>query len=256
MNHGVGTVCLIGAGPGDADLITLRGLRLLRRADVVVYDRLVSRELLAEARPGAELIDAGKHPGFERVTQREINDLLVDRARRGLEVVRLKGGDPLIFGRGGEEAAHCAAAGVPLAIVPGVSSVHAVPASAGIPITHRGVSRSCVVITGQTEEASNGAGLPYRALAAIDTVVILMGRSSLGQIAGKLIQAGRAEDTPAACIETGCTPDQRVVRGTLASIAALADDHELRAPVTTVIGQVAAMDLQTVDGSVQVKQAV
>ncbi|MFQ5490227.1 MAG: uroporphyrinogen-III C-methyltransferase [Phycisphaerae bacterium] len=243
MNRDPGTVYLIGAGPGHADLITVRALRLLRRADVVVYDRLLSSELLHEARPDAELIDVGKHPGFERITQPEINDLLVDRTRRGLDVARLKGGDPFVFGRGGEEAGHCAEAGVRVEVVPGISSAHAVPAAAGIPITYRGVSRSCVVVTGQTDPDLGRADLPYQALAAIDTVVILMGRSNLREITGRLIQAGRSGRTPAACIETGCTPQQRVVRGTLASLAALADAHKLQAPVTTIIGDVAAMNL-------------
>jgi uroporphyrin-III C-methyltransferase len=236
-----GTVYLIGAGPGDAELITVRGLRVLQRADVVVHDRLVAPELLDEAQPEAEVIDVGKHPGFKRYTQQEINALLVDRARAGLDVVRLKGGDPFILGRGGEEAVHCARAGVPFVVVPGVSSAHAVPAAAGIPITHRGLARTYAVVTGQTDPQLGQADLPYESLAAIDTLIILMGRSNLEQIATNLIAAGRSGDSPAACIEMGWTPQQRTVTATLATIAAEADKAGLRAPAVTVVGEVAAL---------------
>ena len=236
-----GTVYLIGAGPGDAELITVRGLRLLRQADVVVHDRLVAPELLHEVRPRAEVIDVGKHPGFQRFTQDEINTLLVDRARDGAVVARLKGGDPLIFGRGAEEALCCARAGVPCVVVPGVSSAHAVPAAAGIPVTHRGLGRSYAVITGQTDPTLGKAPIPYDSLAGIDTVIVLMGRSNLDQITARLIAAGRSPETPAACVEMGCTPQQQEVVGTLATIAAQASARGLRAPVVTVIGQVVAL---------------
>jgi len=241
LNAETGTVSLIGAGPGDPELITVRGLRLLRDARVVVHDRLVAPELLDEVRPDAEVIDVGKHPGFQRFTQREINVLLVDRARAGWDVARLKGGDPFVFGRGGEEALHCARAGVPVVVVPGISSAHAVPAAAGIPLTHRGLARSYAVITGQTDPSLGEANLPYAHLAAIDNVVILMGRSNLDQLARELIAAGRSPHTPAACIEMGCTGQQKNVTATLATIAALASVSNLRAPVVTVVGPVAAL---------------
>lgn len=246
MSVACGTVYLIGAGPGEPDLITVRGLRALRRADVVVHDRLVAGELVDETRRGAEVIDVGKLPGFARRTQPEINSLLVDRAQAGLDVARLKGGDPFVFGRGGEEAQACAAAGVPCVVIPGVSSAHGVPAAAGIPATHRGLGRSYAVITGQTDPGLGQAEIPYAALAGIDTVIILMGRSNLGEITAGLMSAGRSPETPAACIEMGCTPQQRQVAGTLTDIAALANTQGLRAPVTTVVGEVVALGTSTV----------
>ena len=241
FNAMAGTVYLVGAGPGDPELITVRGLRTLQSADVVVHDRLVAAALLDEAKPGAELIDVGKHPGFVRWTQQEINALLIERAGRGLDVVRLKGGDPFVFGRGGEEALACAAESVPCVAIPGVSSAHAVPAAAGIPVTHRGMARSYAVVTAQTDPTLGQADLPYASLTAIDTLVIMMGRATLDQVTANLIAAGRDPDTPAACVEMGWTPQQRVVHGALGTIAALADVEELNAPVVTVVGQVAAL---------------
>lgn len=238
-----GTVYLVGAGPGDPELITVRGLRLLGRADMVLHDRLIAPELLDEVQPQAEIINVGKHPGFQRYTQDEINALLVDRARRGYTVVRLKGGDPFIFGRGSEEMLHCAQAGVPVVVVPGVSSAHGVPAAAGIPLTHRGLGRSYAVITGRTDPSLGQPDIPYEALAEIDTVVILMGRSNLDEIAKGLIAAGRSPGTPTACIEMGCTPKQRSVLATLATIAAAVDAGDLRAPVVTVVGDVVGLGM-------------
>jgi uroporphyrin-III C-methyltransferase len=240
MSQCLGTVYLIGAGPGDPGLITVRGLRALRAADVVVHDRLVARELLDEVRDGAEVIDVGKYPGFQRQPQAQINALLIDRAEQGLDVARLKGGDPFVFGRGAEEAAACQAAGVPVIVVPGVTSAGAVPAAAGIPLTHRGLARSYAVITGQTDPALGEADIPYAALVDIDTVVILMGRSNLEEITTGLVVAGRQANTPAACVEMGTTPQQRVVTGTLGTIAPLAAAAGLAAPVVTVVGEVVA----------------
>ncbi|MBA3258755.1 MAG: uroporphyrinogen-III C-methyltransferase, partial [Gemmatimonadales bacterium] len=191
-----GTVHLVGGGPGDPGLITARGLELLRRADVVVHDRLIGPELLHEARAGAELVDVGKGPGHAALSQEEINALLVERARHGREVVRLKGGDPFVFGRGSEELAACREAGVEVAVVPGVSSAIAGPAAAGIPVTARGIARSFAVVTGHQagpeNEGPNGASGPdVGPLAAVDTIVILMGRAALGGLAARLIAAGR-----------------------------------------------------------------
>jgi uroporphyrin-III C-methyltransferase len=235
-----GPVHLVGGGPGDPGLITSRGLELLRSADVVVHDRLIGAELLQEARADAELIDAGKGPGHAPYTQNEINVLLVARARLGRTVVRLKGGDPFVFGRGSEEAAACRAAGVPVYVVPGVTSAIAAPAAAGIPVTARGLARSFAVVT--AHQAGPGAEVAdLRGLAGVDTLVVLMGRASLGTLAAQLIEAGRDPDTPAACIQSATTPEQRATRATLATIAAAADRDGLQNPVVTVIGAVAAL---------------
>ncbi|MCP4592414.1 MAG: uroporphyrinogen-III C-methyltransferase [bacterium] len=236
-----GTVHLVGAGPGDPELITVRGLRLLRAADVVIHDRLVAHALLDEVGADAEVINAGKHPGHQRLTQQEINALLTGRAREGLAVVRLKGGDPFVFGRGGEEVQACVEAGVPVVVVPGISSAHAVPAAVGIPVTHRGLGRAYAVVTGQTDPQCGSSELPYASLAGLDTVIVLMGRSNLAEITARLMAAGRAGSTPASCVEMGCTPEQRSVLGTLETIAAQAAAHPLRAPVVTVIGEVVSM---------------
>ena len=242
-----GVVYLIGAGPGDPGLITVKGLNALRSADVIIYDRLAPAELLAEAKPGAELIDAGKRADNHTLSQREINRYLIDNARAGKIVARLKGGDPFVFGRGGEEAEACRAAGIPFVVVPGVSSAIAVPAYAGIPVTHRDMTSVFAVITGHADpEASGNPGsgqtsLDYSALARIGTLVILMGVAHLGNIAAALIVAGRDPSTPAACIERGTTNRQRTIRGTLATIADQAAQANLQAPAVIVIGEVAAL---------------
>jgi uroporphyrin-III C-methyltransferase len=235
-----GTVHLVGGGPGDPGLITSRGLDLLRSADVVVHDRLIGAELLREARTDAELIDAGKGPGHAPYTQAEINALLVERARDGRTVVRLKGGDPFVFGRGSEEAAACRAAGVPVFVVPGVTSAIAAPAAAGIPVTARGLARSFAVVTAH-QAGPDGEVADVRGLAGVDTLVVLMGRASLGALAAQLIEAGRDPATPAACIQSATTPEQRVTRATLATIADAADRDGLQNPVVSVIGAVAAL---------------
>ncbi len=240
MRTEVGTIYLVGAGPGDPGLITVRGLMLLRRANVVVYDRLVARELLQEARDGAELVYAGKSRGDETLSQAEIGALLVERARRGLCVVRLKGGDPYLFGRGFEEFSACRTAGVPCVVVSGVTSAIAAPSAAGIPITSRKQVRSVAIITGTTASESESSALDYAALAKIDTVIVLMGRENLSEIAASLVAGGRHASTPAAAIQSGTTRTQRVVRGTLGTIARLVDESELTPPVVTVVGEVAA----------------
>jgi uroporphyrin-III C-methyltransferase len=239
-----GTVHLVGGGPGDPGLITARGLELLRRADVVVHDRLISPELLHEAGVGAELVDVGKGPGHTALSQEEIDRLLVDRARAGKEVVRLKGGDPFVFGRGSEELLACREAGVRCEIVPGVSSAIAGPAAAGIPVTARGIARSFAVVT--AHQAGETAEHDVAPLAGVDTIVVLMGRSSLPSFTAKLVAAGRHPDTPAACIQSATTPAQRVTIATLATIAAAAERDGLEAPVVTVIGEVARMGVEGV----------
>jgi uroporphyrinogen III methyltransferase/synthase len=235
------TVYLVGAGPGDPGLLTRRGARLVSEADVVIYDRLVHRSVVALAPSDAELIDVGKRPdtdggGAERQTQ--INKLLVDRGRRCETVVRLKGGDPFLFGRGGEEAEVLAEAGVEFRIVPGVTSAFGVPAAAGIPVTHRGLASSVTVVTGRVGDPTADAGVDWEALAKIDgTLVVLMGMMTRAEIADALTRGGKRADTPVAVIERGTTTNQRVVRTTLDQLAAV----ELGSPSIIVIGPVAQL---------------
>ena len=238
-----GQVHLVGGGPGDPGLITARGLELLRSADVVVHDRLVGPALLEETRAGAELIDVGKGRGHAALSQEAINRLLVERARAGRAVVRLKGGDPFVFGRGSEELDACRAAGVACDVVPGVSSAIAGPAAAGIPVTARGIARSFAVVT--AHQAGERGVADLRPLAGVDTIVVLMGRSGLPGFTADLIAAGRDPSTPAACIQSATTPDQRVTIATLSTIAEAAERDGLEAPVVTVIGEVARMGAAT-----------
>jgi len=237
MSDRRGIAYLVGGGPGDPGLITVRGLEILRAADVIIHDRLIGKALLAEARRDAELIDVGKARGAHREAQQEIHELLIDRAHRGLCVVRLKGGDPFVFGRGFEEWSACREAGVECVVVPGVSSALAAPLAAGIAVTARGQSRSVALITAET--ASGDRPFDAADLTRIDTLVVLMGRSKLSEITCSLMQVGKAPSTPAACIERATTPQQRVVCGTLATIAELAAREGLAAPMVTVIGEVA-----------------
>jgi uroporphyrin-III C-methyltransferase len=231
-----GIVYLVGAGPGDPRLMTLRGAEVLRQADVVVYDRLAAPALLDLAPGRAERIYAGKEPGAPTLDQEEINKLLVDRARTGCVVVRLKGGDPFVFGRGGEEALACAHAGVPFEVVPGVSSATAVAAYAGIPLTHRGVASSFAVVTAS---AAPGREVDLqRVSAAVDTLVVLMAAGKLEQVCAALIAGGRYPDEPAAVIERGTTVDQRSVISTLADLPSRAAKEHIDAPATLVIGPV------------------
>jgi uroporphyrin-III C-methyltransferase len=228
-----GSVALVGAGPGDPELITVKALARLRSADVVVHDRLVPRALLDEAPATARRIDVGKAPGRQPWPQPRINRLLVAEARRGRRVVRLKGGDPFVFGRGGEECQALAAAGVPCEVVPGVTSAVAVPGRAGIPVTHRGCATSFAVVTGHTA-GIDPCALPWTALAQLDTVVVLMGLGQLRAIASQLIAAGRPAATPAAVISAGTTPHERVVCGSLGDIADRASG--MPSPATIVVG--------------------
>ncbi|MHB8629227.1 MAG: uroporphyrinogen-III C-methyltransferase [Aggregatilineales bacterium] len=240
----IGTVYLVGAGPGDPGLITVKGLKLIQSADVILYDRLAPPELLAEARPGAEQIDVGKYPGHPRLTQDGINALLIEKAYAYPVVVRLKGGDPFVFGRGGEEALACHLAGVPFVVVPGISSAIAVPAYAGIPVTQRGLTSTFTVFAGHEDPTKSASNIDYDALAKVatsGTLVVLMGVMYLPQIAAKLIEFGVNPTTPAACIEWGTTEQQRVVDGTLATLPELANAAGLSSPTTTVIGAVAGL---------------
>jgi uroporphyrin-III C-methyltransferase len=232
------TVSLVGAGPGDPGLLTRRGAELLARADVVIHDRLVSHELLELAPPGVRLIDAGKSPGTSD-SQSEITAQLIEYGRTGQNVVRLKGGDPFLFGRGGAEAEALDRAGVAYEVVPGVSSALAAPAAAGIPVTHRGLASSVTVVTGHVGDSAAG-GVDWASLGrAGGTLVILMGMSERARISAALVSSGRDPDTPVAVVHWGTTARQQVVRSTLDGLAAV----ELPAPSVIVVGPVAGMDL-------------
>jgi len=232
---GGGCVSLVGGGPGDPGLVTVRGRRLLAEADVVVTDRLGPRALLDALPPEVEIVDAGKTGYAGGMDQEAINAVLVDRARAGHRVVRLKGGDPFVFGRGGEEALACIEAGVPVEVVPGVTSAVAVPACAGIPVTHRGVARGFAVLA-----ASPGSGVDWSALAGVgaDTLVLLMGLARLESIAAELVAGGRAGSTPAAVIAAGTTSEERVVVGVLDDIADRAAQADVGTPALVVVGEV------------------
>jgi uroporphyrin-III C-methyltransferase len=234
-----GTVYLVGAGPGDPGLLTLRGAEVLGHADVVVFDRLASPTLLDLAPESAELIYAGKEPGRSAMPQREIDALLVERASAGSVVVRLKGGDPFVFGRGGEEVLACAVAGIPFEVVPGVSSAIAAPAAAGIPVTHRGLAQSFGVVTGST---AHGDDVDLQRVAtAVDTLVVLMAAGRLAETCGDLVDAGRPPDDPAAIVQWAGTAEQTVVVGTLTSLPGLAAAASIGPPATLVVGPVVAI---------------
>ena len=234
------TVYLVGAGPGDPDLLTLRGAEVLARADVVVYDRLSVATLLDLAPADAERISVGKQPGGPRTSQEDINALLVARGRAGQQVVRLKGGDPFVFARGGEEAAALSDAGVAFEVVPGITSAVAVPAYAGIPVTMRYSSTSFTVVTGHEDPAKGEGSVNWEAVAALGgTLVVLMGAARCRPICDRLIAAGMDPGTPAAAVQWGTRPNQRTLRATLATLA----DLEPQPPATIVIGEVAAADL-------------
>lgn len=229
-----GIVYLVGAGPGDPGLITVRGLEVLKLADVIAYDRLVHPDLLRNARKGAWQINVGKAPGHHSWTQDEINNLLVESGLAGRIVVRLKGGDPFVFGRGAEEAQALRRARVRFEIVPGVSSAVAAPAYAGIPVTYRNVARSFAVVTGHTCDA--GEEPDWAALSGLDTLVILMGLGRIGLITASLLRYGRAPATPVAVIQSASTPDQKVVIGDLSNIASRSEG--LAPPAVIVVGDV------------------
>ena len=232
-------VYLVGAGPGDPELITVRGLNAVHQATVIIYDRLVHPSLVAEAPPQAQRIYVGKESGIHYVPQGQINQLLVNYATQGERVVRLKGGDPFVFGRGGEEAEALAAARLPFEIIPGVSSAVAVPAYAGIPLTHRKVASSFAVVTGHEEGGKEHTAIDWRRLAtAVDTLVILMGTKGLVRIAAQLIQHGRAPETPVALIRWGTTNEQVTFVGMLANITDTAAAVALEPPIVTVVGDV------------------
>jgi uroporphyrin-III C-methyltransferase len=241
QRHNVsGIVYLVGAGPGDPGLITVKGLDCLCRADVVLYDRLIAQELLNEVPTHAELIDVGKEPKRHRRSQEEINSLLIEKAREGKIVVRLKGGDPFVFGRGGEECQALAEAGIQYEVVPGVSSAIAVPAYAGIPVTQRGVTTAFTVIAGHT--GGSESDVDWDAISKIGTLIFLMGVEHLPEIVEKLAANGREITTPVALIQEGTTQNQLIVTGTLENI--VERSHEIRPPAVLIVGEVVRLHEQ------------
>ncbi|MDQ1673619.1 MAG: uroporphyrin-III C-methyltransferase / precorrin-2 dehydrogenase / sirohydrochlorin ferrochelatase, partial [Frankiaceae bacterium] len=234
-----GRVALVGGGPGDADLLTLRAARLLRQADVIVTDRLGPRHMLDELAPGVEVVDVGKVPRGPGARQEEINRILVERAQAGQFVVRLKGGDPFIFGRGGEELLACVDAGVECSLVPGISSSISVPELAGIPLTHRGVAQEFIVASGHLPPGHAGTTVDWAHLGRSNaTLVLLMAVDNLPHITAALLDGGRPPDTPVACIQDGAMPDERVLVADLATVAERAKDARLAAPAVVVVGEV------------------
>jgi uroporphyrin-III C-methyltransferase len=231
-----GKVYIVGAGPGDFELLTLKALRALKEADVILYDELVGEEIKSFLKTlDAELVDVGKRIGKHKKKQEKINELMVKLAKEGKTVVRLKGGDPFVFGRGGEEAEYLAENGIPFEVIPGITSAIAVPAYAGIPITHRKFDPAVVFITGREAKER----LNWRALAELNaTIVILMGITNLERNVRNLIENGKDPKTPVAIIENGCTPQQRVVVSTLENIVEVAKRENIRPPAIVVVGDV------------------
>lgn len=236
-----GKLYLIGAGPGDPELLTVKAVRVLAECDVVLYDRLVSPQILSLARSGAELIYVGKHEGEQEHVQSRIFELIRTHALQGKTVARLKGGDPVVFGRGAEEWARAAEQGIPVELIPGITSAISVPALAGIPLTYRGISQSFAVVTGHCHE---GLAQNWRKYAAIDTLVVLMGVTNRSFIARSLVDAGRSPEEPVAFIERGTLSTETIVESTLGAVAR--DEVEVASPAVFVIGEVVRLrnDLQ------------
>ncbi|MGB6681218.1 MAG: uroporphyrinogen-III C-methyltransferase [Candidatus Bathyarchaeia archaeon] len=239
VNVKLGKVYLVGSGPGDLGLLTLKGLELLKKADVIIYDRLVSKAIIQEIPSKTKKLYVGKSTGKHSVPQEKINQLIIKESKQGKRVVRLKGGDPFIFGRGGEEAQSLFSASIPFEIVPGISSASAVPAYAGIPLTHRDYASSAAIVTGHEGWAKKGSQVNWEGLAkAVDTIVILMGVSSLESIIKGITKGGRHKDTPVAIIEDGTTRKQRVTIGKLSDIVKRAKKSKVKPPAVIVIGDV------------------
>ncbi len=237
-----GEVYLVGAGPGDIGLITMRGMELVGTADVIVYDQLANAELLDHARPEAKLIDVGKQGGHHKVTQEGINRIMVEEAMRGRTVVRLKGGDPFMFGRGGEEAEELRSAGVTVHVVPGVTSAIAAPAMAGIPVTHRDFAPLVTFVTGHERDDRPDERINWEALANTGgTIVILMGMANLARNMSRLVEGGMDPSTPVAVVHRGSTPSQRVVLSSLGEVAEECRRQGVGSPAVVVIGGVASL---------------
>ena len=240
MSANIGKVYLVGAGPGYPDLLTIRAVRLIQTGDVIVYDRLIQEEILDMAKPAAEKIFMGKYVSKHASRQDEINELLVRKAKQGRTVIRLKGGDPFVFGRGGEEAEYLVEHGVPFEVVPGVSSCLSAPLSAGIAVTHRDLASSVAIVTGHNSD-QNHDRVDWQALSKVDTLVVLMGVHNVGHIAQALMAAGKSSDTPAAMVQMAFWPGQQIVVGTLATIAEDVRRAHVEAPATLVIGEVVGL---------------
>ncbi len=234
---GRGKVYLVGAGPGDAGLITIKGLKSIQKADVIVYDRLVSRRLLSHAGAECKMIYAGKAPGKHVLNQEEINQTLVEHANKGLVVTRLKGGDPFIFGRGGEEAEALFAAGISFEIVPGVTASIAVPAYAGIPLTHRKKNSSLTIVTGNEDPLKECSKIPWAQLPEMRTLVFMMGLRNLPKITARLVAEGMNPETPVAVVQWGTTPEQKTVQGTVRTIAEIVVQEQIKHPSVVVVGE-------------------
>ncbi len=234
-----GKVYLVGSGPGDPELLTIKAKRLIESAEVILYDQLPGEAILSMLPESAEKIDVGKYAGNHKLSQWQINELLVKRAKEGKIVVRLKGGDPYLFGRGGEEAQTLAREGIEVEVVPGITSAIAVPAYAGIPVTHRDYASMVTFITGHEDPDKEDTALDWELLARFKgTLVILMGMSMLSRNVKELLKHGKSIDTPVAVIERGTRPDQRITIGTLADIVGLCKQRKVKAPAITVIGDV------------------
>ena len=233
-----GIVHLVGAGPGDPDLLTVKARRVLDATDVVVHDRLIAPALLDTISPRTRRFAVGKVPGGLSTPQEEIANLLIRLARNGADVVRLKGGDPFVFGRGGEEAIALRAAGIPFDVVPGISAGIAGPGAAGIPVTHRGLARSVVFVTGETDASADGGVVDWAAIAGIDTIVVFMAGRKAGTVAGRLIAAGRDPSTPAAIVRDATLPDQMVSRLDLATLRRHGAGPTAGRPTLLVVGEV------------------
>ncbi|WP_342511873.1 uroporphyrinogen-III C-methyltransferase [Sporosarcina sp. FSL K6-1522] len=234
----MGKVYLVGAGPGDVDLITVKGLRCIQEADVILYDRLINKELLSYAKPGADLIYCGKLPKYHAMIQETIHHFLVKYAKQGKTVTRLKGGDPFVFGRGAEEAEELANHGIPFEVVPGITSGIAAPAYAGIPVTHRDWSSSFAIVTGHMRAGKRDA-IHWESLAkGIDTLAIYMGVGNLPYICEQLTKFGRAESTPVALVHWGTTESQQTITGTLGTIVEIARTSDIQNPSMIIIGEV------------------
>jgi uroporphyrin-III C-methyltransferase len=235
-----GEIYLVGAGPGDPELITVKGRRLIERADVIVHDSLIGMELLSCAGPDVEIIDVGKRGGKHKAEQEEINDILVAKAKEGKLVVRLKGGDPFLFGRGGEEVEELRRAGAKVHLVPGVSSSIAAPGLAGVPVTHRDAASMVTMVTGHESAAKEEEVLDWSKLASLDgTLVIMMGMSQLRRNMARLLKHGKDASTPVAVISNGSRPEQRSVLGTVADIADICEREGITSPAVVVVGQAA-----------------
>ncbi|WP_300364387.1 uroporphyrinogen-III C-methyltransferase [Hydrogenimonas sp.] len=247
----MGKVYLTGAGPGDIDLLTVKALRVVREADVIIYDRLANPDILKEAKPGCEFVYVGKEDGRHTLPQDEINEVIYQNALKHERVVRLKGGDPLVFGRGGEEAKYLKERGIKFEFIPGVTSAISVPAYAGIPVTHRGIAVSFKVVTGHEAPNKEHSQVDWESMKADETIVFLMGLHNLGNIAENLIRIGRPETTPCAVISRGTTSEQKSVTGTLADIHEKVKEAGIQTPALIVVGKVVDLkkDLEWIDES-------